>query len=157
MANPTLEIPYGVTACLSKAGLAEGTNANTFKVNAPNGAGIDFVINGLAYHYADTDNIAMTAATAQADLTTCLYLVCITSDGTVSTVKGTEQLTADLTAGKAVLRWPTPTANTCPIGAIKVLNSGGTFTAGSTDLGAGTVTDSYYDFAMGMPTAPLAS
>lgn len=157
MANPTLELPYGATACLSKAGLAEGTNANTFKIAAPNGAGIDFVIAGLAYHKADTDNINMTAAAAQADLTTCLYLVCIDADGTVSTVKGTEELTADLSAGTAVLHWPTPTANTCPIGAIKVKNIAGTFTAGSTDLGAGTVTDVYYDFALGMPTAPLAS
>ncbi len=155
--NDTLELPRGATACLSKAGLAEGTNANTFKVAAPNGAGVDFVIDGIAYHYADTDNIAMTAAAAQADLTTCLYLVCISSGGTVTTVKGTEVLTADLTAGKEVLVWPDRTAGTCPVGAIKVTNSGGTFTAGSTDLGAGTVTDVYYDFAMGMPTRPLTS
>lgn len=147
----------GTTECFSKAGLAEGTNANTIKILAPNGAGIDYAIDGLCYHKADTDNIAMTAATAQADLTTCLYLVQIDSDGTVSTVKGTEELTADLSAGTRVLHWPLPAASRCPIGAVKVKNIAGTFTAGSTDLGAGTVTDTYYDFAGGMPVAPLTS
>ena len=145
----------GTTECFSSAGLAEGTNANTFKTVAPNGAGVDFAINGLAYHYADTDNVAMTAAALQADLTTCLYLVQIDADGTVSTVKGDEVLTADLVAGAKVLHWPQPAAGNCPIGAIKVKNIAGTFTAASTDLGAGTVTDSYYNFAGGMPASPL--
>jgi hypothetical protein len=152
------EVPQrGATECFAKAGLAEGTNANTIKINAPNGAGIDFSINGVAYHKADTDNIAITAAAVQADLTKCLYLVQIDSDGTVSTVKGTEELTADLVSGKRVLHWPEPAANKCPIGAVKVENIAGTFTAGSTDLGAGTVTDTYYDFAGGMPVAPLTA
>lgn len=132
--------------CLSKAGLAEGTNANTIKIAAPNGAGVDYIINGLFYHKADADNIAMTAADAQADLTTCLYLVQLDTDGNVTTVKGEEVLTAKLLAGAVGLHWPQPTAGKCPIGAIKVVNSGGTFTAASTDLGAGTVTDTYYDF-----------
>lgn len=157
MSQNATDFVRGGTACMSKAGLAEGTSAATIKTAAPNGAGIDYSIDGVGYHYADTDNIALTAATAQADLTTCLYLICASTAGAISSVKGTEVLTASLTAGTTVLHWPTPTAGTCPIGAIKVVNSGGTFTAGTTDLGAATVTDTYYDFVGGMPTAPLTS
>lgn len=147
---------FGGTFCLSKAGLAEGTNANTIKTAAPNGAGIDFCIDGLLYHKADTDNIAMTALSAQADLTTCLYLVQITSGGTVSIKKGTERLTADLANDKYNLEWPQPDASNCPIGGFKVVTSGGTFTSGTTDLGDGAVTDTYYDF-FAIPPAGLTA
>jgi len=147
----------GGTACFSRAGLAEGTNANTIQIAAPNGAGIDYSIDGIGYHKADTDNIAMTALAQQADLTTCLYLVQIDSGGTVSLVKGDEVLTADLTNGKTALHWPRPDASKCPIGAIKVATSGTTFTSGTTDLGAAGITDSYYDFLGAMPVAPLTS
>lgn len=152
------EVPQrGATECFSKAGLAEGTNANTFKTNAPNGAGIDFSIDGVAYHFADTDNLAFTAAAAQADLTTCLYLIQIDSAGTLSSIKGTEELTADLVAGKRVLHWPEPAAGKCPIGGLRVKLTGTTFTAGSTDLGAANVIDTFFDFAGGMPVAPLTA
>jgi hypothetical protein len=147
----------GATECYSKAGLAEGTNAATIKTAAPNGAGTDYAINGLAYHHADTDNIAMNALAIQADLTTCLYLVQITSAGVVSLKKGVEVLTADLAAGNKVLHWPLPDANNCPIGAIKVATSATTFTSGTTDLSAAGVTATYYDFGGGMPDAPLTS
>lgn len=148
----------GATECFSKAGLAEGTNSATIKIAAPNGAGVDYSIDGLAYHKADTDNITMTALTAQAALTTCLYLVSLNSSGDLSIKKGTEELTADLTAGKRVLHWPTPDSDKCPIGAFKIgLVNAATFTSGTTDLGASDVTDTYYDFAGGMPVAPLTS
>lgn len=155
--NDTHEIPRGVTACFSRAGLAEGTNANTIQIAAPNGAGIDYAIKGIGYHKADTDNIAMTALAVQADLTTCLYLVQINAAGTVSMKKGNEELTADLTAGKRVVHWPEPDADNCPIGGIKIVLSGGTFTSGTTDLSGTGVTDTHYNFAGGMPAAPLTS
>jgi len=157
MSQNATDFLRGGTACLSKAGLAEGTAANTFKTAAPNGAGMDFSIDGFGYHKAEGDSIAFTAAATQADLTSCLYLVCLNAAGTYSTVKGTEVLSADLASGAKALTWPKPAAGTCPIGAIRVDTSGGTFTAGSTDLGAGTVTDTYYDFVGGMPTAPLTA
>lgn len=148
----------GATECYSKAGLAEGTNANTIKTNAPNGAGTDYAINGFAYHKADTDNIAVTAHAQQAALTKCIYLVQINSAGTVSTKKGTEELTADLTAGKRVLHWPEPDADCCAIGAYKVaLANAATYTNGSTDHSATDVTVTYYDFAGGLPVEPLTS
>lgn len=153
------QIPQrGATECFSKAGLAEGTNSATIKIVAPNGAGVDFSIDGLAYHKADTDNISVTAHSAQAALTKCLYLVQVNASGTVSTKKGTEELTADVTAGKRVLHWPEPDASNCPIGAYKVaLANAATFTNGTTDHSATDVTVTYYDFAGGMPVAPLTS
>lgn len=146
----------GGSFCLSSAGLAEGTNSATIKTAAPNGAGTDFCIDGLAYHKADTDNIAVTAHGAQADLTKCLYLVQIDSSGTVSTKKGTEVLTADLTAGLKVLHWPVPDANKCAIGGYKVALSATTYTNGTTDHSAAGVTVTYYNFNT-VPTAPLTS
>ena len=123
---------------LGNAGLGEGTNANTIKTTAA----VDYVINNLVYTKAITDNIAVTANSVQADLTTCMYLVTIDAAGTVTTTKGTEQKTNS----EQPLTWPTIPANSAVLGAIKVVNSGGTFTAGSTDLGAATVTDTYYNF-----------
>lgn len=144
----------GLTGCFAKAGLAEGTNANTIKIAAPNGAGIDYVIHGVAYHKADTDNIAVTAHAQQAVSTSCLYLVQINAAGTVSTKKGTEQLTASL-GDNLSIQWPNADADSCPIGGYKVAtNASTTFTNGSTDLGAAGITDTYYDFIGGMPLAP---
>lgn len=158
MSNNLSERHYGGTFCLSKAGLAEGTNSATIKTAAPNGAGVDFCVDGVFYHYADTDNIAVTANAAQADDTSCLYLVCASAAASpaITVVKGTEQLTADLENGEASLQWPAPTAGSCPIGGFKVVLDGTTFTAGTTDLGAANVTDTYYDF-FAVPPAGLTS
>lgn len=147
----------GVTACYSRAGLGEGTNPATILTAAPNGAGIDYAIDGIAYHKADGDNIAMTALPLQADLTTCLYLVQINAAGTISIKKGVEVLTADLTGGKAAVHWPDPDAANCPIGGFRIVTSAATFTSGTTDLGAAGITDTFFNFAGGMPLAPLTS
>lgn len=146
----------GVTACFSKAGLAEGTNANTIKINAPNGAGIDYAIDGIMYHKADTDNIAMTALAVQADLTTCLYGIDIDSAGAVSICKGTAVTTTELSGGQSVLQPPDPVASTCRIGLMKIVLSGGTFTSGTTDLSGTGVTDTFYDVCGGL-VRPLSS
>ena len=147
----------GFTGCQTKAGLAEGTNAATIKINATDPAGIHFAIDGIGYYKANTDNIAVTAHAAQAVSMTCLYLVQIDADGTVSTKKGNEVLTADLPTGNSC-QWPFPDADRCPIGGYKVVTDGSTtFTNGTTDLGAAGVTDTYYDFIGGMPLAPQTS
>lgn len=153
------ELARGGTLCLAKAGLAIGdTDAATLAIAAPNGAGVDFAINGVLYHKADAaDALALTAATTQAVLTKCIYLICLNSSGTLSSVKGTEQLITDLTAGTAVLQFPDPVADTCPIGYITVsLASTATFTAGTTDLDATNVTDAYFDL-MAVPVGPKTS
>ncbi|MBI4695582.1 MAG: hypothetical protein HY749_16315 [Gammaproteobacteria bacterium] len=147
----------GGTRCLSKAGLAEGTNANTIKTAAPNGAGTDYAIYGYAYHKADTDNIAMNALAVQAVATKCLYCIQADTGGTVTLVKGDEVLTADLSAGKTVLHWPLPAAGQCALGFLKVeTDATHTFTSGTTDLSAAGITATFYD-VMGIPTAGLQS
>jgi hypothetical protein len=144
------------TGSVAKAGLTIGGTSTKIKIAAPNGAGVDFAIDGIGYHKADTDNIAVTAHAAQADDTTCLYLVQIDSDGTVSTKKGNEVLTADLGITNSC-QWPSPDADNCPIGGYKVVTDGGTFTNGTTALDDGTITDTYIDFLMGMPGKPQTS
>lgn len=147
----------GGTLCLSSAGLAEGTNAGTIKTAAPNGAGTDYAIDGILYHKADTDNIAMTALAAQAALTTCLYLIQIDANGNVSMKKGEEELNADLSAGTAVLHWPLPDDGKCAIGYLKVkCENAATFTCGTTDLGASDVVDTFYN-VIAPPIAPLTA
>ena len=147
----------GGTMALNAAGIAKGTTDATIKIAATDPAGVHYMIDGLAYYKANTDNIAITAAAQQAASTTCLYLVCIDSAGAVTTVKGTEVATADLTAGTAVLKWPTPTSGTCPIGAFKIAtDSTHTYTAGTTDNSATGITATYYDLAI-VPSAPLTS
>jgi len=150
--------PHGITACFASAGLAEGTNSATIKIAAPNGAGVDFAIDGLGYHKADTDNIAVTAHAAQAVTTTCLYLVQINSSGTVSTKKGTAVSNTDLAAGTVVLQWPLPDDNNCPIGGYKIaLANAATFTNGTTDMSATDVTATFYNMIGGMPASPVTS
>jgi len=158
--NDTLELPRGFTGCLSKAGLAIGSTPEEIATAAPNGAGLDFAINGIAYHYADDASVASvpaaTLATQAAD-TTCLWLVQINAAGTVSMVKGDEVLNTELDAGKAVVHWPKPSANNCPIGAVKVKTVGTAFIPDTDSFAETWVTDTYYDFAGGMPTAPLTA
>jgi len=151
------ELARGGTMCLAKAGLAIGSTEKELAIAAPNGAGVDFAIKGIIYHLADDGSEAVTAGTAQSALTTCIYLVCLNSSGTLSTVQGTEQLNASLTAGTVVLAWPTPTADTCCIGAVKVkCENDATFTAGTTDFDETDVTATYYDLLC-VPVAPLTS
>lgn len=147
----------GGTVCLSKAGLAVGGTSTKARTNAPNGAGIDFAIDGIIYHLADADdNIVFTAATAIADLSSILYLICVTSANVITAVPGVAVLAADIASGKYALRWPAPTQDTCPIGGIRVDTSGGTWTPATTALDAGTITDTYYDF-FAVPTDPITA
>lgn len=144
----------GFTGCLAKGGLVEGTNANTVQIAAPNGAGIDFAIDGVCYHKADTDNIAMTALAVQADLTTCLYLITLNSSGTVALTRGNEVVTANIGVVGGSAQWPSVAEDLCAIGGFKLVTSGATFTSGTDDLGGGSFVDTFYDFAVGIPLAP---
>ena len=125
-----------MTQCSGKAGLAEGTNANTIKT----AAAVDFSINGVMYTKAITDNIAVSAG-VQLDGTDCMYLITADSAGAITATKGVEAA-----AGSAVYL-PAPPDNEAVIGAIKVATLAADFTLGTTDLGAATVTDTYYDLA----------
>lgn len=135
------------TVCFSTPGLAEGTNANTFQI----GTAFTYAINGTRYTKAITDNLAFTAAAVQATDTNCIYLICIDTAGTLSTVKGT----AVAAASQAAI--PAPTAGTCPIGFVHIATaSSATFTAGSTDLGAANVTDTFVNFVGCNPAQGVA-
>ena len=123
--------------CFSSGGLAEGTNAGTMQI----ARAINYTIDGQMYNKAVTDNIAMTAQTAQADNTYRRYLVEINSSGTVSTLAGTAASTA------AAAKWPARSSSgKAVIGGVLIATSGGTFTMGTTDLSAAGITDTWYDF-----------
>ena len=152
------ELPRGGTMCLSKTGLISTDAA--MDIVSPNGAGIDFAIGGVLYHAADQTDTAITACDEQAVLTTCIYLVCMAaavSPGTMSVVKGTEVLTADIASDKCVLTWPQPLVNTCPIGAFKVVLAGAaTFTSGTTQVDDANVTTTFCDLFV-VPDKPVTS
>lgn len=125
------------TTCLSTPGLAEGTNANTIQI----ATAFTYTIGGTRYTKEITDNVALTAAAVQATDTNCIYLICIDSAGTVSSVKGTAVAAASAAA------CPATPADVCAIGWLHVATaSAATFTAGSTDLGAANVTDTFVNF-----------
>ena len=128
---------------LTAAGLAEGTNANTFKTTNT----LAFTNNGVFKSKGATDNLAFsTGHTALAASQACLFAVWINASGTVSTTQGPIVAAGD--------PCPVPsqvTAGTTLVGLIKVTtDSSTTFTPGSTDLGASGITDVYSD-CMDMP------
>lgn len=124
--------------CFMKGGLTEGTNANTIKTVAA----VDFCINGLMYTKGITDNIAITAGSVQAISTFCKYLVSIIADGTVTVTAGNVAATAAL----ALL--PDLPASSAPLGYFQIATDGSTtYTPGTTDNGAGGITDTYQDMS----------
>lgn len=145
-----LEDNRGFTGTLSKAGLGESAGtANKMKIAAPNGAGCDFAINGIAYHVADADDLVFSAGhTSLAALQTCLFLIQITAAGTIST----KQSNIASNDSGTPLRWPQPDANNCALGGLKIrCNNAAVFVPNTTDLGAADVVDTFYDFAAGGP------
>lgn len=127
---------------LTAAGLAEGTNANTFKtVNT-----LTFTNNGVFKSKGATDNLTFSTGTALGNSQACLFAVWINAAGTVTTTQGPIVAAGD--------PCPVPsqtTAGTTLVGLIKVTtSSSGTFTPGSTDLSASGVTPAYSD-CMDMP------
>jgi hypothetical protein len=127
---------------LTAAGLAEGTNANTFKTANT----LTYTSNGVFKSKSATDNLTFSTGTALAASQACLFAVWITSGGTVTTTQG-----PIVTSGDPC---PVPgqtTAGTTLVGLIKVTTSSAvTFTPGSTDLSATGITPAYYD-CMDMP------
>lgn len=147
----------GGTFCLAKAGLAIGGTTSKAKILVPDGSnGLTFAINGKVYYVASADNLVTLTGDVQTALYSNLYLVCINSANTITVVQGDEVLTTSVAAGTAPLNWPVPTADTCPIGAIRVDAGAGSFTPGTTALTGGTVTVTYYDF-FAVPDEPIVA
>lgn len=132
---------------LTSAGLAEGTNANTYKTAST----LTYTINGVFKSKSGTDNIAMTSTAGTVPPSSAaLYAVWIDTDGTFSNTRGPVVASGD--------PCPVPTqttANVALVGLIKVVTDASTtFTPGSTDLGNAGVTDTYYNCSV-MPGAAL--
>lgn len=128
---------------LTAAGLAEGTNANTYKTTAT----LAYTSNGVFKSKGATDNIAMTAAAGTVPpASAALYAVWIDASGNFSNTRG------PVVAAGEPCPVPTASANGLTlVGLIKVTtNASTTFTPGSTDLGDAGVTDAYMD-CMVMP------
>lgn len=156
MSNNRAFIPeFGGTVNLGKPGLAAGTNAGTVQL----AAATIYAINGVSASKAITNNIALTAAPLQPDLTTCIYLLALDAAGALTSYQGIPQLNVDLAAGNKVLQFPDPSlrpVTVCPIGYMKIVTNGGTFTAGTTALNAAGVTATFVDLFQ-VPPAPLLS
>jgi hypothetical protein len=132
---------------LTSAGLAEGTNANTYKTAST----LAYTINGVFKSKAGTDNIAMTSGIGTVPPSSAaLYAVWIDTDGTFSNTRG------PVVASDDPCPVPTQTtANVALVGLIKVVTDASTtFTPGSTDLGNAGVTDTYFNCSV-MPGAAL--
>lgn len=134
---------------LGSAGLAEGTAANTFQIATP----FAYVIDGRAYHKAATNDIAFaahssSALAALAAKKTAVFFFFINSSGTVTVVQGTTYpATTEQDYVSRAIEWPDLASNAC-FGALKIqTNNAATFTAGSTDLSATDVVDTFYNVA----------
>lgn len=148
----------GFTGTLNSAGLGIGSTPAQLSTANPAGTGLEYAIDGLAYYKVDDATVVInltTTARVQADLTSCLYLVQLNAAGTLSTKQGAEILTAEVGEIGGGLQWPLPDDDNCPIGGFRVVTSGGTYTPATTDLDDANVTDTYYNFAGGMPVGPV--
>ena len=144
----------GGTVCLSNVGLVMDADG---EADAETLADYNYAINGLVYTDTSGDGDVKFDGNTVTSGYTVIFLVCVNAAGTISVVKGTEVANADITAGTKVLHWPVPTANTCPIGAVKIKNaSSSVFTGGTTHLDATDITSTCYNFFT-IPEAPLAS
>lgn len=128
---------------LTAAGVAEGTNANTWKTTNT----LTYTSNGVFKSKGATDNVAFTSGIGTVPPSSAaLYACWIDGSGNFSNSRGPVVDAAD--------PCPVPTppaANLTLVGLIKVVtNSSTTFTPGSTDLSNAGVTDTYAD-CMVMP------
>jgi hypothetical protein len=144
--------PRGGTICLGCAGLGIDASA---KADAETLADFPYAINGLTYTLTSGDGDVKLDDNTVAAGYTALFLVLVNASGTITVVKSDEVDNDELTAGSAVIHWPEPTVNTCPIGAIKIKNaSASVFTGGTTLLDAASITTTFYNL-FSVPTNPL--
>lgn len=133
---------------LTSAGLAEGTNANTFKTTNT----LTYTANGVFASKGATDNLTFSSgATVVPVSSACLFAVWINAAGTVTTTQG------PIVGAAEDCPVPTTVGGLALVGLIRVVTDGSTtFTAGSTDLGASGITDTYYNCSV-MPGAAIAA
>lgn len=134
---------FGGNVGFSNAGLAEGTNANTFKTAAT----YTYSVDGVFYSKAATDNLPFSAGhTALGNSEVCLFGVWVDAAGAITTSQGKIVSATALSNGTVALEMPDPVADKALVGLIRVeTGASATFTPGSTDLGAAGITDTYYN------------
>ena len=144
----------GHDCAFTSGGLAEGTNANTFKTAAT----ITYAIDGVLYAKTATDNLAFSAGhTSLAAGQQCLFGVVLDSGGNVTTIQSNITTSEKLESKVEALHWPAPPANKVLVGAIRVkCDNAAVFVPNTTDLGAADVVDTYYNLA-GVPAQPLTA
>lgn len=144
----------GVTMAFTSGGLAEGTNANTFKTAAT----ITYAIDGRIFAKSATDNLPFSSAhTTLGNSQVCLFGVHLDTAGAVTTTQAKIVSSTELASGAAVLEWPSAQAGKVMVGAIRIETSASaTFTANSTDFSASGITATLYNTSSS-PTRPLTS
>lgn len=136
----------GMTLCLSKAVTAVGGTATKVKFTAPNGAGIDYAVNGELQHKAEADDVWTLSGTALTYSEMCIFLLCLNAAGTASIIQGDIVKAEDVYNGLKTVEYPPVTADVCSVGAVLVeTNSDTAFTPGTTSLAASGVTDTYFN------------
>lgn len=132
---------------LTAAGVAEGTNANTWKTTNT----LTFTSNGVFKSKVATNNVAFTSGIGTVPPSSAaLYACWIDADGNFSNSRGPV-----VAAGDPCPVPSAPASGLTLVGLIKVTTNGSTtFTPGSTDLSNAGVTDAYYD-CMVMPGSAL--
>jgi len=144
--------------CLTSAGLAEGTNANTYQILRA----FDAIINNRNIRRAAADNLTFvaftgTSFTAQSAGTIAAYFFMMDAAGTVTVIQSPIRVRPGLAAYEAgVWEWPDRDNFVC-IGALTVRTNGtATFTPNSIDLGATDVVDVFIDATPDVTSKPVA-
>lgn len=154
MDNLTNGIRGGTLCITNPAVIMDASGTEDFEITPAN---MTYVIEGLFYTVASGDGDVKLDGHTVTTLKSALFVACVDSSGTITTVKSDEVLNTDLSAGDAVLHWPEPTADTCPFCGMVVTNAtASVFTGGTTGLDTASVTYDVYDFAV-MPEAPITA
>ncbi len=126
------------TRAFTNGKLAIGSAATKAKT----AAAVDYTIAGVMYSKAATDDLFVhTDLTVQADGETKYYLLSLNAAGT-----------ALITAGDAGGVLPTCPALNCPVGYLKIVADGASFTPATTDHDAANITTTYVNLS----TMPLS-
>lgn len=143
--------------CLTGAGIAEGTNANTFKTTNA----ISAEVEGRAVVKAATDNIAFaaftgTTFTSLAAKQTAAFFHMMNAAGAVTQLQAAVKPSPAGTGYLAgAFEWPARDGYAC-IGATVVrTDNSAVFVPGTTDLGATDVVDTHYDATPGVYGKPI--
>lgn len=121
------------------AGLARGSG-DSHKIKIANT--VHYTVDNVIYAKTTAETVfGADAASVLADGKYCKYLLTLPAGGTPHVIQG------NAAASAALALLPAVPASESPIGYLQVHTVGASFTPDTTDLAAGTVTDTYVDFA----------